>query len=198
MDNLNERAFWKAFIKGNDRAFENIYKLYADRLFAFGMKYHADRDVIKDCLHDLFVNLFHYRSKLNPDVNPLSYLFTSLRNNVLARLRKDNRSQALVERIDYSFDLEWSPETVWIKKEEDRQLVVKLQQLIKRLPARQREVIYLKFNEELSYEEIASMLDISIASCRTLIYRAIKQLREHVEDIPLVQVFCLLLSNVRY
>ncbi|MEH6306590.1 sigma-70 family RNA polymerase sigma factor [Olivibacter sp. CPCC 100613] len=138
MDNLKERTFWKAFINGNDQAFENIYKLYVDRLFAFGLKYHSDGDVVKDCLHDLFVNLFHYRSNLNPAANPLSYLFTSLRNGVLARLKADSRNQTLAGRLDYPFDLEWSPESVWIKKEEDRQLVVKLQQLIKRLPARQR------------------------------------------------------------
>lgn len=198
MDTLKECACWKAFINGNNQAFGNIYKLYADRLFAFGMKYHSDRELIKDCLHDLFLNLFHYRSNLNPDVNPLSYLFTSLRNNILARLRRDYRTQELTERLDYSFDLEWSAEALWIKREEDKQLVKKLQKLIKDLPTRQREVIYLKFNEELSYEEIANMLDISIATCRTLVYRAVKQMREHSENIPLAQVFVLLFSSIPY
>ncbi|WP_134088667.1 RNA polymerase sigma factor [Olivibacter sp. XZL3] len=197
MDNLKERTCWKAFINGNDSAFETLYKRYADRLFAFGMKYHSDGDVIKDCLHDLFINLFHYRSNLNPNANPLSYLFTALRNNILARVRRNYRDQALIERLEYTFDLEWSAEATWIKKEEDRLLVTKVQQLIKRLPARQREIIYLKFNEELSYEEIANMLDVSVATCRTLVYRAIKQLREDIEEVPLAQVFCLLISLAR-
>lgn len=187
MENLHGRTLWKAFIYGNDQAFEKVYGLYVDRLFAFGLKYHADRDLVKDCLQDLFTNLFYYRSNLNPEVNPLPYLFSSLRNNILARIKKEHRDQHLA----YTFDLEWGPEMAWIKREEDRYLVSKLQEQIKKLPSRQREIVYLKFNEELRYEEIAEMLNISIPTCRTLVYRAIKQLREQMVDLPLAHVLCL-------
>jgi len=191
MENLQGRIFWKAFINGDDRAFEDIYKLYVDRLFAFGMKYHADRDLVQDCLQDLFANLYHYRTNLNPDVNPISYLFASLRNTVLTRLKKEQRNQDSPYTMANTFQLEWSAEMTWIKKEEDKHLVSKLQRMIELLPARQREIIYLKFNEELCYEEIAKMLEISVPTCRTLVYRAIKQLREHLENAPLAHILCL-------
>lgn len=191
MKNLQGRACWKAFINGNDKAFEDIYHLYVDRLFSFGLKYHTDKDLIKDCLQDLFINIYHYRNNLNSDVNPISYLFAALRNGILARLKKESRQQDLPYEMDHAFLLEWSPETTWIKKEDDKLLIAKLQQLIKQLPARQREIIYLKFNEELGYEEIAEMLNISVPTCRTMVYRAIKQLREHMEQVPLAHLLFL-------
>ncbi|GAA4806100.1 sigma-70 family RNA polymerase sigma factor [Olivibacter ginsenosidimutans] len=190
MENLQGRILWKAFIEGNDQSFESLYELYIARLFAFGMKYHTDRDLIQDCLQDLFVNIYHYRSNLNPDVNPLSYLFAALRNGILARLKQEKKNLDTTALI-YTFQLEWSAEMTWIKKEEDRALIYKLQQFTQRLPARQREILYLKFSEELGYEAIAEMLNITVPTCRTLVYRAIKQLREQIENLPLVHLLCL-------
>jgi RNA polymerase sigma factor (sigma-70 family) len=195
MDNLQGRTCWRAFISGDDEAFEDIYRLYIDRLFSFGLKYNTDRDLVKDCLQDVFANIYYYRANLNPEANPLSYLFTALRNSIFAKIKKENKERGLPYEIDHLFMLEWSPETTWIKKEEDKLLIAKLQQLIKKLPIRQQEIIYLKFNEELGYEEIAEMLNISIPTCRTLVYRAIKQLRENIEHVPLAQVFCLFFNK---
>lgn len=195
MDNLQGRTCWRAFVNGNDAAFEEIYRLYIDRLFSFGLKYNTNRDLIQDCLQDVFVNVYSYRTNLNPEANPLFYLFAALRNSILAKVRKENREQGLAYEIDPLFMLEWSPETTWIKKEEDKLLISKLQQLIRRLPARQQEIIYLKFNEELRYEEIAEMLNISIPTCRTLIYRALKQLRENIEHVPLAHLLYLVFKR---
>lgn len=191
MDNLQGRTCWRAFISGNDEAFEDIYRLYIDRLFSFGMKYNTDRDLVKDCLQDVFANIYYYRANLNSEANPLSYLFTALRNSIFAKIKKENKERGLPYEIDHLFMLEWSPETTWIKKEEDKLLIAKLQQLIKKLPTRQQEIIYLKFNEELGYEEIAEMLNISTPTCRTLVYRAIKQLRENIENVPIAHLLYL-------
>ena len=66
---------------------------------------------------------------------------------------------------------------------------------LNKLPARQREVLHLKFNMELSYTEIARLMEISEATCRTLAYRAIKRLRESMENQPFMTFFIFFLKN---
>ncbi|MBO9637571.1 MAG: sigma-70 region 4 domain-containing protein, partial [Siphonobacter aquaeclarae] len=55
-----------------------------------------------------------------------------------------------------------------------------------RLPERQREILYLRFRHDFDYEQIASLMQISVPTCRTFIYRALKQLRGKLELLTLL------------
>lgn len=61
------------------------------------------------------------------------------------------------------------------------ELLKKLQQNINNLPSRQKEIIYLKFEEEMEYPEIAFILNISVESARKLLYRALVTLRKTID-----------------
>jgi hypothetical protein len=88
MNVTNENRYWQDFIAGNREAFKVLYDGYADALFSYGCLYSRDRDLVKDCLHDLFVDLDRYRTGLNPDVNVRAYLLASLRRKLLAMQQK--------------------------------------------------------------------------------------------------------------
>ena len=63
---------------------------------------------------------------------------------------------------------------------------------ISNLPNRQSEIIYLKYTEGLNYDEIARLLEIDIASARTLLYRSLKTIKDHLGKniLILVAIFC--------
>ncbi|MNL66075.1 RNA polymerase sigma factor [compost metagenome] len=67
-----------------------------------------------------------------------------------------------------------------INDEQQSELLLKLSRQLELLPSRQKEALYLRFNSELEYEEIAVIMNISLETCRTLVYRAVKQLRERM------------------
>jgi RNA polymerase sigma factor (sigma-70 family) len=65
-----------------------------------------------------------------------------------------------------------------IEEEEEKELKYKINEALRQLPARQKEALYLRFNESLDYPEVAQLLEISVESARKQVYRALKTLRE--------------------
>ncbi len=176
---------WIDFIHGDESAFEAIYREHIDDLFAFGIKYHSDRETVLDCIHDLFVSLFN-NSNIAKEVQVKFYLFSSLRRRLLRA--KQERDKFEITQVPEELLWTSSPELEWIKKEHDTINVQRIKAQIETLPKRQREVLFLKYYMDFSYEEIASIMDVSVESCRTLSYRAIKQLKTELRPIELLLI----------
>ncbi len=178
MANLNESILWRKVKKGDIDAFNTLYEQYVDQLYSFGMAYHKDSAYVKDCIHDLFLDIHKYRSKLADTDNVRLYLLKSLKR----KLFKDKNitiSLSLDEfEIQQNKQSEKSVEDSIIESETDRSIYNMVNKGLAKLSDHQKEVLFLKFNSELSYEEIAEILKISVESTRTLVYRSIKSLRE--------------------
>jgi len=176
--NVTDKDLWVSFINGDDTALNTLYNNFVDVLYAFGLRFSDDVELVKDSIHDLFVDLYKYRKTLSNDVNVKSYLFTSLKRKICLVLKKKALQESHV--FETSFLLSSSVEDQIIDGEEQSMLLAKLRKQLALLPDRQKEAVYLRFNSELAYEEIAEIMDISLETCRTLVYRGIKQLRERM------------------
>lgn len=173
-----DKNLWTSFINGDSEALNLLYKQYVDVLYAFGLRFTDDAELVKDGIQDLFVDLFKYRKTLAPEVNVKSYLFTSLKRKICLVLKK--KAAEVNHSFEISFLLSGSIEDQIINDESQSELSQKLNRQLELLPGRQKEALYLRFNSELEYEEIAAIMDISLETCRTLVYRAVKQLRERM------------------
>ncbi len=169
---------WKRIKAGETKAFNELYQLYADVLFSFGMIYSKDRELVKDCIHDLFFDLFKYRKNLSDNDHIRNYLFKSLKRKiqtpktgkltlVYTEVIQDENEQKVAT---------WTNEDFEIQEEK----IEKIKKVIAKLSDHQQEVLNLKFQVGLSYQEIAKILDISVESVRTLVYRAVKTIREEL------------------
>jgi len=164
---------WRRLKTGDIKAFNELYNRYADILFSFGQIYSRDKETIKDCIHDLFFELYKYRKNLSDTNNIKNYLFLSFRRKIQAS--KSNKitlvySENIIETDNKKFIS--FPDIF----NEDEKLE-KLKEEINKLPDRQKEAIILRFHSELSYNDIAELMDISIESVRKNIYRSVKTLR---------------------
>lgn len=171
-----DRNLWTLFVNGDDDALNLLYKQFVDVLYAFGLRFTDDGELVKDGIQDLFVDLYKYREKLAVDVNVKSYLFTSLKRKICLVLKKN--AIAANHAFELPFLLSSNIEDQMINDEYESDLLLKLTSQLALLPARQKEALYLRFNSELEYEEIATIMNVSLATCRTLVYRGVKQLRE--------------------
>lgn len=188
---------WKKFKNGDSGAFDQIYDRYIDALYAFGSSYLKDRELIKDCIHDLFFELYKYRRNLSDTDNIKFYLFKSLKKKIV----KQNKHRLIMkyqERIpDHLLSMSVSEEETIVPAETEEirlpayladrpdgeKVQQKLVNAINNLSDRQREGLFLKFRNELPYKEIANIMDISVNSARTLIYRSIKTLRKAMDTL---------------
>jgi RNA polymerase sigma factor (sigma-70 family) len=172
-------SLWKEFIAGNDAAFETLFKRYYPKLYQYGRKYDRDQEFVKDSIQELFTDLWSHRSSLSPTPSVRHYLYKSLRRKML-RLKLQRLETIPISEEDPSFTLTLTPEQVMLNEEFAAEQQRQTEHWLSLLTPRQREAIYLRYYHEISYEEMASMMDVENHTVRNLIYEALKFLRKRL------------------
>ncbi|MCK9413424.1 MAG: sigma-70 family RNA polymerase sigma factor [Prolixibacteraceae bacterium] len=172
---------WRQFIEGSDQAFYLLYDQYADKLYKYGIHFSDDKDFIKDCIHDLFLDLHKYRKKLSETTNVQFYLFRSLRRII----HKEHVRVLPIVRTERDYTVNEMPvfshEDYLIATETKTEVYRALNAAMKKLTDRQREGLSLKFEHDHTYSEISEIMGISVESTRSIIYLALKQLRKSID-----------------
>jgi RNA polymerase sigma factor (sigma-70 family) len=183
---------WTNFKSGDQEAFAILYNHHIDPLYHFGTKLCKDTETVKDSLQELFLELYLKREKLNVGHENIKYyLLLALKRNLIKKLKAGRKSsQRLLESVD--FEPEYSIEFQMMEQEKEDEINQKIVKTLKQLPSKQREAIYLRFNESLEYSEIAKILDINVESVRKQVYRALMAIREMLKNEPFVNLFFLL------
>lgn len=189
----DSKDLWNRFLKGDDKAYAQLYNRFADDLFAYGMHFTSDRESVKDCIQEIFMSLYKNRSKQRSVENVKYYLFASLKNE-LFDLFKKSIEYYQIETIEPVFNTEYSVEDLFVKAETDLYNKAKIREIFQLLTPRQHEVIYYRYVEEMSYEEIAQLMQMNYQSVRNLIHRSIQKVRnlmpEYVLSLLLIfQIF---------
>ena len=175
----SDYLLWKRIKAGETQAYHDLYMQYADILFSFGNIYTKDQDFIKDCIHDLFFDLYKYRKNLSDNDHIRNYLFKSLKRKIQsppAGKLKLVYSQSIQEENEQN-----SLGTEAEELEYQEENIANIRKAINKLSERQQEVLNLRFQIGLPYTEIAKILDISVESVRTLVYRSVKTIRDELK-----------------
>lgn len=177
---------WEQFVSGDDDAFAWIYTTYAKRLFQYGICFCSDKELVKDCIQSLFTELFRNRFRTNQPENIKVYLFSALKNNLFREIKRKQMKEGLTD--DILFSLELSVEEQFIADEKYLLEKEKVSQLLSLLTPRQKEIIYFRFIQEMSMDEICSIMNINYQSAQNLIQRSLNKLREHQINLCLLFV----------
>lgn len=179
---LSDSELWRNYQAGDSDILTFIYKKYANDLFDYGLKITNNEQLVQDCIQEIFIHLIKKKRTLLITSSIRNYLYKSLRNKIIEEHRHENKNQKLKQAVASEDEpLLFDMEHEIIQKEEDIRMEKCLEEAVKDLSGKQKEVIYLKFTKGLSYEEIAFLFDIDIASARTLLYRTLKTIRGKLE-----------------
>ena len=170
-----DSAIWDAFRLGDKSAYAEIYELYFDSLYSYGKKFLADQTQVEDAIQDLFIRLWRTRERLSTVDNIKYYLFLSLRRDI-RRIK-----EKAVEKVDYESFLTTHDHPVdeYNPTESDRELTHRLVVILKNLPKRQLEAITLRYYENFSITEIASIMDVSEKTVRNTLHNSLTLLRKN-------------------
>jgi RNA polymerase sigma factor (sigma-70 family) len=175
----SDYLLWKRIKAGETQAYHDLYMQYADVLFSFGNIYTKDQDFIKDCIHDLFFDLYKYRKNLSDNDHIRNYLFKSLKRKIQST---PSGKLKLVYIQSVQEENEKNPsDTDTEDTEYQEENIANIRKAMNKLSERQQEVLNLRFQIGLPYTEIAKILDISVESVRTLVYRSVKTIREELK-----------------
>ena len=178
--NADDSLLWQALKRSEKAAFEILLKKYYPIVLNYGVRFYKDKEFVKDCVQDLFIEIWNRREYLADVVSVKSYLLHSIRKNIIresSRLKWFREADKISD--DHDFDVEFDIETYLISREVENELLQKLRFELDKLTKRQREAIFLRFNQDLSYEEIAIIMDINYRSVVNLIHEAIKAIRKN-------------------
>ncbi len=181
MDKIEEYNLWIRFKSGDNQALSVLYKLYANQLYSYGIKISREESLVKDCIQEVFINLADKRNRLIISDKTHLYLFKSLRNKIIEEYRSNSRKRNIEKNMVHDLDNQIlsAEERIVVSEDEHFQKKI-IFDAIKSLSEHQQEAIFLKFSEGLNYEDIAIILDVEIASVRTLMYRTLKELKENI------------------
>lgn len=185
---MADADIWQQFRQGNEAAFTLLYQEYAPVLFQYGCKLSADRDLVKDCLQLVFLNIWKNKSKLPSPPSVPHYLLKAIRNEIFKKTKAQSRFAPFPEEA--ALEVTTSFESQWIDLQTEESQHEKIKSGLSRMPARQREVIFLKYYQNLPYEEIAAIMGIEQDSVYKLTYKALEKLQQllllmHLLWIPL-------------
>jgi len=151
---------------------------YESPLIGYAANILNDLDLARDVVQDTFVRLCHQDPAKVQD-HLKSWLFTVCRNRALDLLRKEKRSQPLEQdRWEKVPGAGLQPDEQADQQERLSQLTVYLD----RLTPNQREVITLKFQQGLSYQDIQTITGLTTGNIGFLIHTGLKRLREILPD----------------
>ncbi|GGI25294.1 RNA polymerase sigma factor [Pedobacter mendelii] len=186
---------WGAFKSGDWDAYVRLYDVHYKALNNYGFKFTRDITLIEDAVHDLFVNLWEKKSHLGNPASVKNYLYKSLRNLLFRKMDRQQRFVNIDSDDDYPFNFEVSFDTVMIESESEKALQKKIKEAVETLPARQQEIVYLRFYEGLNYDEIADIMNLNINSAYKLLYKAVNKLQEKIKLTDLLIILCFTLSE---
>lgn len=179
-NNLKEQTqqLVSRFCAGDDQAFAKLYDLYVQMLYNYGLKLTTNQELLKDCIHDVFVKVYSKRGDSNTINNLCSYLLISLKNRLLDEFRRQTfTSPNEVGTYEYRRASE-DVERDYLMLEREAMQSEQVSHLMRNLTRRQRQAITLYYLEERKYEEICKIMQMNYHSVRNLMHRGMVKLRE--------------------
>ena len=165
-----------SFQAGNMAAFSQLYNLHINVLFNYGLKLTIDKELLKDCIHDIFVKLYTKKDELGTIDNLRSYLFISLKNKLCDELRRRMyMSDTAIEDVNAVAPTD--VEDDYMEEEQRKNEFSLVKRLLDQLSPRQREALTLYYIEEKKYEDICEIMNMNYQSVRNLMHRGLTKLR---------------------
>ncbi len=175
---------WNSFrLFGNMDALSVIYEGNFDLLLNYGRRFCQEEALIEDAIQNVFANLIRGRERLG-QINHISkYLMIAHRNELFELIDKSRNTIVTGKLPEILFKPEYSVEEEIIEQEGQSRLKKFLKISLQKLTSHQQEILYLKFDVDLSYDDISKTLNISVESCRTAVYRAVKIIKADLEAL---------------
>ena len=173
---VNDSQIWAAIKNSDVAALKDLYLQYYQMLFNYGRKMSKDLVLIEDAIQETFISIWKYRSTTSTPVSVKYYLLKAFRNELIKILRQQTLTENADDVVDFTFEISFDQKI--IEGENSRELSAIINNALLKLTNRQREIIYHRFYEGLSFEEIAELMNMQTRATYKLTARALSTLKQ--------------------
>jgi len=166
---------------GDEAAFDQLFTANYPALCDFVVGYVHAPDIAEELVQNVFLRIWEHRARWDPVGGARAYLFAACRHQALDHLKHDRIVARLADRASQEQLIHGlgSPPMRPDEAIQAAELSRALRHAVEQLPERRRLVVVLRWQHQLSYQEIADVLEISVKGVKTQFARAIAALRKH-------------------
>ena len=190
VQNVEERLIVSKLKEGDVASFDDIFKKYNHRIYFFAKSYLKNKEEAEDVVQEVFLSLWRHRDQINEYYIFSQYLFKITYNATCKRLRKQASEKKHMEEIFHLASVEDHSTKLDL---EYKNLLETKDLLINNLPAKQKEILRLSIDEQLTSEEIAQRLNISKKTVENYLSSARRYLRKSLNDKGMLSFLFLVL-----
>ena len=183
-NNLTDKVLVQNFLNGDNKSFETLLSRHKNRVFAFIMSKVKNRDITEDIFQDTFIKVINSlkRGKYNEEGKFLPWMMRISHNLVIDHFRKEAKMRKVRPTAEFDiFDIlddgSKNQEEMMIQTQVHADLKV----LIEQLPEDQKEVLKMRYFEDLSFKKISDLTDSSINTALGRMRYALINLRKLAE-----------------
>jgi RNA polymerase sigma-70 factor (ECF subfamily) len=174
--NISDEELVEKLRKGDIEAFDAVFEKYSNRLFGFALKYLKSKEETEGLVQDVFLKIWENRKTLKKDASLKSYLFTIAYHNICKIFRKKQLHGKLKEEIGLTSEISVDTE----EQINYHSTLEQIEQLIEKLPPKQRAIFEKSRQEGKSTREIAEEMHLAPGTVDNNISAALKFLRKHI------------------
>lgn len=181
--NEEDHALFILIKKRDKEAFTVVYQKYHAYLYALALRYLKNSELAEDAVQHVFVKLWEKSKDIDIGVNLKNFLYTMTKNHILNQFRDNKKIISLnymSDQMDVSFESEFSSIL------DEIELSDLLKKGVEKLPPQKREICNLKMEGNISNQEIAEKMNISIHTVKSHYQESIKMLRAYFKKIKLM------------
>ncbi|WP_254560349.1 RNA polymerase sigma factor [Dyadobacter diqingensis] len=171
-------VLWLKFKSGDAAAFGELSQVHYRSLYNYATKFSSDSEFIRDCIQELYLDLWERRAFLSETAFVKSYLLKALRHRLIKESVRLKRFKEPKELLFAPDGADLSVEATIIENEHLKHQIKRLNQIVSHLSKRQQEIIYLRFYQNLENEDISHVMNLGRQSVANLLYRTIKEIKE--------------------
>lgn len=176
---------------GDKKSFEQIYRHYYGSLYIHAYNKLGDRELAKDVVHDLFTVIWNTKESITIDTSLTNYLYTCVRNRVFDIWAKERNREKYLNSLVLDSTI---TQVNAVDQLQEKMLTEQIENTLKQLPPRVRQIFEMSRNQYLTYKEIANQLELSEHTVRGYIKEALRALRYRIGAL----LWSLLILTIKY
>ncbi len=171
----------KEIAKGSQKAFRSLFEKYSGALLGYCQRLLANQSLAEEVSQEVWMKVVTLAESYKAESHFSAWLFTMARNTCFNQLKRQNTTFKYSEELAYQGELKQTEQQMekMFEEKEDQNLVKKA---IDSLPDSQRVALILRIADELSYEEIAGEMRLSLSAVKSLIFRAKQSLEKSLSN----------------
>lgn len=174
---ISDQQLWVGILKGDESALAELHNRHYRVLYRYAFKISRDKELTLDCLQELFFQLWAKRATLKAVESVRFYLMKWLKRILIKALKHTTTEVQVQDVNEEMLGVTLSVEDIISLTDTEQNRKAVIQQALNDLSPREREVIYMRFFLELTYEEICKSLKLTYQVVMNYVHRALKALR---------------------